>query len=294
MNKASYGNKKKGIIFVLISAVIFGSMPLMADIVYKNNGNSITLTLLRFTLSTPVLFFLVKRTGRESIKITRVELIKIFMVSIFGYCATALLLYTSYNYISTGTATTLHFIYPVLVIIMGVLFFKEKTNMIKVSSVILCVVGILMFYNGDGDLSIVGVLLAFLSGVTYTFYILFIEKSQLKSIGTYKLTFYLCLISSVVLMIVCVVTKSLALNMTFIGWLMSFVLSVSVTLGGVCLFQQGIKIIGSQSTSILSTFEPITSILIGILIFNESFDIRTVLGFTFIIVATLLIAIFDK
>lgn len=297
MNKISYNkinNKQKGIIYVLISAVIFGSMPLMADIVYKNNGNSITLTLLRFLLSTPILFFLAKRNKNESIKITKSELFKITLVGIFGYCATALLLYTSYNYISTGTATTLHFIYPVLVIMGGIIFFKEQPSLVKYISAVLCVAGILMFYNGDSNVNILGMLIAFSSGVTYTFYILFIEKSQLKFLGTYKLTFYLCIISSVVLAIVCVLTDSLALNMTYKGWLMSLILSISVTLGGVCLFQKGIKLIGSQSTSILSTFEPITSILIGILIFNESFDIKTVLGFIFIIIATILIAVFER
>jgi drug/metabolite transporter (DMT)-like permease len=69
---------------------------------------------------------------------------------------------------------------------------------------------------------------------------------------------------------------------------------VSVTLGGVCLFQKGVKLIGSQSTSVLSTFEPITSILIGILIFNESFNFRTILGFIFILIAALLIALYEE
>lgn len=297
MNKISnnkINDKKKGIIYVLISAIIFGSMPLMADIVYKNNGNSITLSLLRFLLSTPILFILIKRHNKESIKISNNELLKIILVSVAGYGATSLLLYTSYNFISTGTATTLHFIYPVLVIIGGIIFFKEKPSLIKYISVALCIAGILMFYNGDSKVNIAGMFIAFLSGVTYTFYILFIEKSQLKTLGTYKLTFYLCIVSSVVLAIVCVATDSLALNMTYKGWLMSLVLSLSVTLGGVCLFQRGIKLIGSQSTAILSTFEPITSILIGILFFNESFDIKTVLGFIFIIIATVLITVFEK
>ncbi|MGD9567676.1 MAG: DMT family transporter [Sedimentibacter sp.] len=296
MNKLlnnSISNKQKGVIYVLISAIVFGSMPLMANIVYEGNGNPISLTLYRFLLSTPILYYLIKK-DKEDIQITKIEFYKICLVGIFGYCATALLLYTSYNYISTGTATTLHFVYPVLVIIGGVLFFKEKPNLIKLISVLFCVLGILMFYNGEKQVNILGMAIAFTSGITYTFYILFLEKSQLKNISTYKLTFYLCIVSSVILLIVCIATGKLALNMTMKAWIMSLILSVSVTLGGVCLFQRGIKLIGSQSTSILSTFEPITSIIIGILIFNEAFDIKTILGFIFILIAALLIAIFEK
>lgn len=291
--KSTINDKQKGILYVLISAIIFGSMPLMAHIVYKENGNSISLTLYRFLLSIPILFYLVKK-DQEDIKISKIEFYKISLVGIFGYCATALLLYTSYNYISTGTATTLHFIYPVLVIIGGLIFFKEKPNLVKIISVLFCVLGIFMFYNGEKQINILGMVIAFLSGVTYTFYILYLERSQLKNISTYKLTFYLCIVSSIVLFAVCIATNSLALSMTVKGWLMSLVLSVSVTLGGVCLFQNGIKLIGSQSTSILSTFEPITSIIIGILIFNESFEFKTILGFIFIIIASLLIALFEK
>ena len=287
-------NKYKGILAVLVSAVIFGSMPLIARIVYAENGNALSLTLNRFLLSIPVLYFLIRKKGNENIKITKKELKKISLVGTFGYCSTALLLYTSYNYISTGTATTLHFVYPVLVILGGVVFFKDKPNAIKITSVILCVLGIFMFYNGDSQINIKGILIAFASGVTYSFYILYIEKSELKNMGTFKLTFYLSLISSVIMFIVCAITGKLALNMTYLGWILSLVLSVSVTLGGVCLFQEGIKLIGSQSTAVLSTFEPITSILVGILIFNEGFNFRTILGFIFIIIATLLIAVFEK
>lgn len=296
MNKIAINtisHKQKGILYVLISAVIFGSMPLMANIVYEGNGNSISLTLYRFLLSTPILYYLIRKE-HEDIKLSKVEFYKICLVGIFGYCATALLLYTSYNYISTGTATTLHFIYPVLVIIGGIIFFKEKPNLIKIISVIFCILGIFMFYNGEKEINILGMAIAFLSGITYTFYILYLEKSQLKYLGTYKLTFYLCIVSSAVLLIVCIATGKLVLNMTLKAWFMSLVLSVSVTLGGVCLFQKGIKLIGSQSTSILSTFEPITSIIIGIFIFNESFGIKTLFGFIFIIIATLLVTLFEK
>jgi drug/metabolite transporter (DMT)-like permease len=287
-------NKHKGILSVLISAVIFGSMPLIAKVVYKENCNSMSLTLYRFLLSLPLLFFLLKRENNEEFKMTIKEFYKICLVGILGFSSTPLLLYTSYNYISTGTATTLHFIYPVLVILGGVLFFKDKPNLIKITSVVLCVLGILMFYQGNSGINIKGMLIAFSSGLTFSFYILFIEKSELRHMHTIKLTFYLSLVASIVLLIVCVMTGNLSLNMTFKGWMLSSLLSVIVTFGGICLFQNGIKLIGSQNTSILSTLEPITSILIGILIFKEAFNFRIILGFVFISIATTLIAVFEK
>ena len=74
---------------------------------------------------------------------------------------------------------------------------------------------------------------------------------------------------------------------------MIIILSLSVGFG-TSLFQFGIKTVGPESTSILSTFEPITSVIIGVLILNEIFGIKTIIGSALILIAVILISIFDK
>lgn len=285
--------KSKGILAVIISATIFGSMPLMAKIVYEAGGNAISLTFYRFLLILPFLYLLIKRNEKETIKITKEELKKIAFVGTLGYGATALLLYLSYNYIPSGMATTIHFIYPVFVILGCILFFREKPSIIKIIAVILCLLGVLMFYDGNGEINFLGIFLSFASSITFAFYTVYLDKSGLKQISTIKLTFYLCLIASIMMLIFSIVTRTFTINMKLIGWIMTLFLSLSVGLG-VNFFQMGIKIVGPQSTSILSTFEPITSVIIGVLILNESFGIKTLLGIGLILLAVILISIFDK
>lgn len=108
-----------------------------------------------------------------------------------------------------------------------------------------------------------------------------------------KLTFYLCLIASVFMFIFSVVTGTLTIGITPLGWLLTSVLSIVVALGAVSLFQVGINIIGSQSTAILSTFEPITSVIIGVLAFDEEFNIRILMGCIFILLSAILLAVSD-
>ncbi|WP_313757037.1 DMT family transporter [Tissierella sp.] len=285
--------KLKGTLSVMISAIIFGSMPLMAKIVFKEGGNPTSLAFYRFLLIIPFLYILIKRKKEETLKITKEELKKIILVGTIGYGATALLLYLSYNYIPSGMATTIHFVYPIFVILGCILFFKEKPNIIKIIAVILCVLGVLMFYDGNGDINFIGIFLAFASSITFAFYTIYLDKSGLKEMNTIKLTFYLCSIAAVMMFIFSIITKTFTIHMKPLGWLMSLFLSLSVGLG-VNLFQIGIKIVGPQSTSILSTFEPITSVIIGVLILNESFGIRTFIGIGAILIAVILISIFDK
>lgn len=150
-----------------------------------------------------------------------------------------------------------------------------------------------MFYDGNGNINFMGIFLAFASSITFAFYTIYLDKSGLKEMNTVKLTFYLCSIAAVMMFIFSIITKTFTIHMKPLGWLMSLFLSLSVGLG-VNLFQIGIKIVGPQSTSILSTFEPITSVIIGVLILNESFGIRTFIGIGAILIAVILISIFDK
>ena len=76
-------------------------------------------------------------------------------------------------------------------------------------------------------------------------------------------------------------------------FMLCFIFAMLVTTGAVVLFQQASFIIGGERTSILSTLEPTTSVIVGILIFHEPLSLRTVLGSVLVILASLLIAVFD-
>lgn len=287
-------NKNLGFIAVIISGIIFGSMPLIVKTVYLNGGNAISVLFYRFFLSLPVLYLLVKKKKDVDIKVTKTELKNLILVSIFGFTPTALLLFISYNYISTGMATTLHFVYPSFVVIGSVLFYKDKPNLLKTLCVVFCTIGVILFTKNPGETSFLGVLIASISGVTFAFYILFVDKSGLKEMYLFKQSFYLCLISSVIVFIYSIITGTFTMELTLVGWLLSMLLSVFVSVGAVTLFQYGIKMVGPQNTAIFGTFEPITSVVIGVIVFDEVFDIRTLIGSIFIISAVVITAISEK
>lgn len=287
-------NKSKGFLAVITSGIIFGSMPLLAKISYSSGSNPLNLVFWRFFMALPVLFIIIKRNKEISFKITKIEFKKVLLLSILGYISTAMLLFISYNYISTGMATTIHFVYPILVIVGSVIFFKQNINMIKFISVILCTLGIFLLYGGDSQINIIGVILSFLSGITYAFYILYLDKSGLKDMNSIKLIFYLSTIASIIMFIINIFSNTFTININFIGWLSMGILSIAVALGAVNLLSIGIKIVGPQSASILSTFEPITSLIIGALIFKEVISFKMLIGVIFILTSVILITALDN
>lgn len=287
-------NKSKGFLAVIISGIIFGSMPLLAKIAYSSGSNPLNLAFWRFFIALPVLFIIIKRNTDISFKITKIEFKKILLLSILGYISTAILLFSSYNYISTGMATTIHFVYPILVIISSVIFFKQNINIIKSISVICCTLGIFFLYGGDSQVNIIGVILSFLSGITYAFYILYLDKSGLKDMNSIKLTFYLSSSASIIMFIINIYSNAFTININFSGWVSMGILSIAVALGSVNLLSIGIKIIGPQSASILSTFEPITSLIIGVLVFKELMSFKMLMGVILILTSVILITALDN
>lgn len=286
--------KHKGVISVIIAAFIFGCMPLMANLVYMQGSNALSLVFYRFFFALPFLYILVRKSENETLRLTKEEFKKIIIVGIFGYTGTGLTLFMSYSYIPSGMATAIHFIYPMFVVLACLIFFKEKTSWLKLVSLILSILGIMTFYEKGGGSNFIGILLAFISGITYAFYTVYVDKSGLKEMNTFKLSFYLCLIASIVMFIFSISTNSFTMDIKPFGWFMAVVLSLSVGLGGVNLYQFGIKTIGPQSTAILSTFEPITSLILGIVILNEDFGFKTILGILFIVLAVILVSIDEK
>ena len=104
---------------------------------------------------------------------------------------------------------------------------------------------------------------------------------------------YLAAISSAVTLAICLFTGEMTLPSSARGWILCFVFAMAVTVGAVALFQQSTFIIGGQKTSILSTLEPITGVVVGALVFSEKITLRTAIGSVLVISASILIAVFD-
>ena len=284
-------NKVKGIGATLISAIYFGFVPLLMKTVYAGGGNSFTAAFLRFAFSIPVLFVVLKIKGVD-LRITREELKHFFIITAFGYAGTTLLVFTAYNYIPTGMTTTIHFLYPTFTVAGLMIFYREKIKASKIFCVILCLIGIIMFYNGgEGHASLIGILLALCSSMTYAFYTIFLGKSEvLRDIEPMKRLFYMHIIGAMIMLAIGLISGNLNFHMTPLSWGVMALTANLTAFVGALLYQIGVKYIGAESTAMLSTFEPITSVIVGILVYGEPMTLRIFIGCAAIIASTLIIA----
>lgn len=282
----------RGYVYSILSAVIYGLMPLMATHIYADGVNAMTLVFLRNFLALPSLALLAYIESK-TLKIKIKPFFSISILSFLGCTLTPILLFSSYNYIPSGTATIFHFVYPTLVVIIGLVFLKRKMEKATLISIAFCLVGIAVFYNPQDTFHFGGAGLALMSGVTFAIYVVLLSKFEsLENMG-FLFSFYVALWSSIITFVLCVSTNSLLLPQSFNGWLLCALFALLVTTGAVVLFQQGTFIIGGEKTAILSTLEPITGVVVGIWLLGEKCKFNIVLGSVLVLAASVIIAASD-
>lgn len=193
---------------------------------------------------------------------------------------------------AAGIASTLLFVYPVMVAVLMALFFREKVTPTTVVSILLSLVGVALLYRGDGQstLSLVGVILVLLSSLTYAFYIIVVNQSSLR-MSSVKLTFYVLFVCTLAIVAWSFVSPGNHLMMlhTPWHWFMGFWMAIFPTVLSLVLMVLAVHDIGSTPTAIMGALEPVTAVFIGIFLFGEAFSLRLAAGILLILVAVLLI-----
>lgn len=280
-------NNVRGLFYTVMSAVIFGGTPILARLAYDGGANGITISFLRAVISLPVLAALMLRDGASPI-FPRGRVKNVLLIGI-GASLTTILLYASYSYITVGTATSLHFIYPVLVCAVNSLFFKERLNGMTTAAMLIGTLGIFFFLDFRSSAGVAGIILALLSGLTYAGYIVALDKSGGEYPSHFQLPFFNCVIMAVISGGYGLFTGTLSLNMTAQAWVFAVLISLLTSVGALPLFQLGVKLTGGATAAILSTIEPITSVVLGIVILNETLGFSKALGCAGIFISVILV-----
>ena len=190
--------KHKGIICGILAAVCYGTNPLGALPLYEEGVNTSSVLFLRFSIATLILG-VVMIANRKSFAVTRGELTT--MSSLGALMAiSSLTYYQSFRYMDAGIASTILFVYPVMVAVIMATFFREKVTATTITSIVLALAGIGLLYRGDAgiSLSMTGVMLVMVSSLTYAVYIIIVNQSEIR-MSIVKLTFYVLLICAMCL-----------------------------------------------------------------------------------------------
>ena len=291
-------NKKLGTFFTMLSATLLGLTPILCTYTYDMGATPQTLVFLRNFFCIPVLYLILK-IKKIDLHLTKEELIKVIFISVFGITSTTLLLYSAYNYLPVGMVTTLHFLYPFFVMLIGFIFFKEHISNAKKLILLCATIGIFLFVDfkeltgQDGVLF--GVAISVLSGITYALYMSGVEHLGVKHINDLKLTFYFSLFASITCLIYSLFTDTFTVfEMEPMGIVLSFVIAMCTSFLAIFTLQLGIKSLGASTAAIFCMFEPVMAVFGGFIFLNERLTLMKMIGCAIILGSVILLSILNK
>ena len=281
--------KTKGFICGMVAAMTYGMNPLFALPLYKEGLNADSVLFYRYGLAIVFLGLLMKWKG-ESFKLEKKEVLPLIIAGLI-FSSSSLLLFLSYNYMDAGIASTILFVYPVLVALIMMICFHERVSFVVWGGIALALCGISFLTKGtDGAmLSWVGLAFVLLSSLSYAVYIVGINRSSLKNLPTEKLTFYCLVFGSLVYVVRLRGCTELQSIPTAALWVNAVSLALFPTIVSLVTMAGAIRRIGSTPTAILGALEPVTALFFGVAVFGEAFTLRIGTGVLLILVAVTLI-----
>lgn len=283
----------RGVVNGIISGVSFGMIPLFSIPVIAAGMDNVSILVYRFLFgSAAMLAILLLR--KTNMRVSLSELLRIVLLAIF-YITTALATLECYKYLSSGIATALVYTDPIWCALIGLAFLGDKFSIKLTSSILLASLGVMMMtgvFSGDGTFSMIGLLLGLASGLAYGIYLILVPRLKVKHIASLKLTFYVFFTGMWLLIAYSLMTNggveevpdsSCWLDLALLGLIPTAISNICVTVS--------LKLIDSTIVAILGAFEPLTAMVVGVVILGEPLGFIGVVGGMLILVAVAILTI---
>ena len=267
----------KGIIYAVVSSATFGLIPLFSIPLLQAGMASPAILFYRMLLSAAMMGLMALLTHRN--------------LRISGRDAAVLGLLRSYDYIPSGVATTVNFLYPLVVAIVMTLFFHERSSVWIVVAIFISLMGVALLAWGDAGHKdpARGLAFAGMTVVTYAVYIIGVMKSRASMLDSLVVAFYVLTFSAAIFLVYALASSGLGVVHTWPTWRNLLLLALLPTVLSNYTLVQAIQHIGPTMTSILGSMEPLTAVLVGVVHFGERFNLDAAAGLILVVTAVIIV-----
>lgn len=289
----------RGIFFGLMAAIFYGLVPTFTLPIFNATDATgvanadympqMSILFYRFFIAA-LIIGAVMAVRRVSFRITRGEAVTLMYLAFLSDGA-ALFLIAGFDFMSSGVATTIHFMYPVITAVLMMLFYHEARRPLTIGAVVMAVVGVglLSWPTGEVDVKPIGVVLELFSAICFALYIIRLNRSRVAKMNDLKLTFYVILFGAFIFAAEAIrennfeliTTGTQAVNLVVLGLFCTVVTNLCLVLA--------VKYVGSTTAAVLGALEPVTAVVLGCLLFGELITWNVILGILLILPAVVVV-----
>jgi drug/metabolite transporter (DMT)-like permease len=285
---------RSGIALCLVAAVGFGLMAVFAKEAYGDGVSVLTLLPLRFTIAAAAFWMIVaarRARGSNAARPDRRVVLAGLGLGAIGYAAQSGGYFGALTRIDASLTALLLYVYPAVVVVGAVALRREQADRRRAVALVLSTGGaaLVVAGGGTGHLDALGVALGLGSAVAYAIYIL-VADDVTRRIDPFHLSALIATGAAATLWTAGLVSGSLRLDFETAGWGWIAALALGSTVLSISAFLAGLPKIGPSSASIVSTVEPIVSVAMAMLWFDERLDAVQFAGGALVIAAVVLLA----
>ncbi|MBL8155492.1 MAG: DMT family transporter, partial [Anaerolineae bacterium] len=277
-------NRLAGIVLVALSAAGFGTLALFGQYAYADAMDAVSILFLRFSLSA-VVMIVVLIVRREPLPRGSTLLMLVGMGAL-GYVGQSFAYLTALQYASSGLVALLLYLYPVFVTLLAAVLLPERLTLVKVIALAIALIGTALTVDPAGG-QILGMLLAVAGAAIYSVYII---------VGTHVLKRVSVVQSSAVIFASAGAASGLLMLLngphlpaTNAGWTAILSIVMIATVLPVAAFLAGLERVGPTNAAMLSTLEPVVTVILGAAVLHEKLRPVTLIGGGLILMAVLLL-----
>jgi drug/metabolite transporter (DMT)-like permease len=275
------------------SAASFGAMGIFGKLAYDAGVGVLTLLVVRFVLAAAILGA-ANALRRPRVRLPgRSALLTALGLGAIGYAAQAGLFFQALTRIDASLTELVLYIYPSLVTLGAVALGRDRLDRVRVASLLLAFLGLalVLFVADPAELDALGVALAFGAAVAYTAYILVSDTVRTEPL---LLAALVCAGAAFSFALTAAVSGDASLDFDPEGWLWLGAIALVSTVLAIVLFFGGLQRVGPSRASIISTVEPLVTVLLAFVVFGESLAAVQLLGGALVLASVILLQTLGK
>lgn len=288
-----------GIFYAAISSASFGFSPLFSLALIAAGLTSFDVLSYRWGIAALVLM-IYAFCKRKSLRLSSFdEVWKVILLS-FLRSLTSITLLIGYANISSGIASTINFMYPVIVTLCMMIFFGEKRSTTDIVSIFIAIFGVYLLASGDsivvegGDTTL-GLVCSIISAFSFAAYYIVMKQAKADKIEVVKFTTWIMMLSALYFMICAMVFEG---GLTFVtgfgNWMNILGLGLWATMVSNITGVKAIRRIGPTQTSVLGALQPVTAVVLGVMFLGEHLYIQSIIGIILILISVSVVVMHQK
>lgn len=273
---------------VLVSATAFGTLAIFAKLGYASGLGTEQTLAFRFLIAAIGMVVLALVLGQNPLRLRRNQLITLFGLGAIVYTGQSLTYFIALRSLPASLVVLIAYIYPSLVVVAAWLFLRRAVSAWHGVALAMSFAGVAMLVGGAQFHVSWALVFAIASPMIYTGYILVGER-VMTSVPAVAASAVIMSGAAIAFCLLAALNHELVLPRNERGWLVAVGIALFPTMVAISLFLAGLPRIGAARAALLSTWEPVVTVFLAVVVLGDRLSLVQVLGGVLVIIAVIVV-----